>query len=283
MKKSTVKDLTENIQNLSISPPENNYILELKTFQATTFKQVVDALKEILVDVNFEFDQDGLKILAMNTSHIVLIFAKMDADKFEYYKCLKHKYVGLNMLKLHMIIKTISNNDTLTLFIEENDPNKLGIHIENPEKNYKTTYKLSMLDIDVLSFDIPDVNFHTTINMPSVYFQKIIRDMHNIAEVIEIRSENDYLELRCNGEFCTQKTVIGSDTNNTVNIKHDETNTDIIQGIFSLKYIAIFTKCTNLCPNVEIYLKQEYPIIMSYQIANLGTIKLCLSQENLQA
>ena len=45
----------------------NNYILELKTFQATTFKQVVDALKEILVDVNFEFDKDGLKILAMIT------------------------------------------------------------------------------------------------------------------------------------------------------------------------------------------------------------------------
>lgn len=281
-----MNELDNTFNNMSLkdkSSFNNNYILELKTFQATTFKQVVDALKEILVDVNFEFDKDGLKILAMNTSHVVLIFAKMDADKFEYYKCLKHKYVGLNMLKLHMIIKTISNNDTLTLFIEDSDPNKLGIHIENPEKNYKTTYKLSMLDIDVLSFDIPDVNFHTTINMPSVYFQKIIRDMHNIAEVIEIRSENDYLELRCNGEFCTQKTVIGSDSNNTVNIKHDESNTDIIQGIFSLKYIAIFTKCTNLCPNVEIYLKQEYPIIMCYQIANLGTIKLCLSQENQQS
>ena len=58
----------------------DNNILELKTFQATTFKQVIDALKEILMDVNFEFDENGLKIMAMDTSHVVLIFAKMDAD-----------------------------------------------------------------------------------------------------------------------------------------------------------------------------------------------------------
>ena len=91
----------------------SKYILELKTFQATTFKQVIDALKEILMDVNFEFDEKGLKIMAMDTSHIVLIFAKMEADKFEEYKCNSKKgkvYVGLNMFKLHAIIKTITNN-----------------------------------------------------------------------------------------------------------------------------------------------------------------------------
>ena len=260
----------------------DNNILELKTFQATTFKQVIDALKEILMDVNFEFDENGLKIMAMDTSHVVLIFAKMDADKFEEYKCNAENgkiYVGLNMFKLHAIIKTITNNDTLTLFIENENRNQLGIRIENPDKNYKTTYKLFMLDIDILNVNIPPVNFHTTITMPTVYFQKIIRDMHNIAETLEIRSVDKYLYLSCKGEFCTQETTIGVDNNFSVNIKKKEELNNIIQGIFNLKYIAIFTKCTNLCQNVEIYLKQEYPLILSYDIANLGTIQLALSPE----
>ena len=102
-----------------------------------------------------------------------------------------------------------------------------------------------------------------------------------IAETIEIRSIDKYLQLSCKGEFCTQETIIGVDNNYSVNIKKNETNNidDIIQGVFNLKYIAIFTKCTNLCQNVEIYLKQEYPLILSYDIANLGTIKLALSPE----
>ena len=74
--------------------------------------------------------------------------------------------------------------------------------------------------------------------------------------------------------------VIGIDNNYSVNIKkNDEADTNIIQGVFNLKYIAIFTKCTNLCEKVEIYLKQEYPLILCYKIANLGTIQLALSPE----
>lgn len=257
-------------------------ILELKTFQSSTFKQVIDALKEILTDVNFEFDSTGLKILAMDTAHIVLIYAKMESDKFEEYQCQREKlYVGLNMLKLHMIIKTISNNDTLTLYIEERDPNKLGIRIENPDKNYKTTYKLAMLDINALDVNIPPLDFHTTISMPSVYLQKIIRDMHNISEYIEIRNVGEQLFLSCQGEFCTQETIIGTENNLNVAIKKSDTDTqEIIQGVFSLKYIATFTKCTNLCSMVEIFLKNRYPLILKYHIANLGEIKLCLAEQD---
>lgn len=254
--------------------------LELKTFQSSTFKQVIDALKEILTDVNFEFDRSGLKIIATDISHVVLIFAKMEGDKFEEYRCKHDKlHVGLNMLKLHMIIKTITNNDTLTLYIEEQDPNRLGIRIENPEKNYKTTYKLAMLDIDTQDYEIPPQNFLTTISMPSTYLQKIIRDMHNISEYIEIRNVGKQLFLSCKGEFCTQETVIGTENNLNIDIQKDENDSqEIIQGVFSLKYIATFTKCTNLCSMVEIFIKNRYPIILKYQIANLGEIKLCLAE-----
>jgi proliferating cell nuclear antigen len=185
------------------------------------------------------------------------------------------------MLKLHMIIKTITNNDILTIFIEERDQNKLGIKIENPEKNLKTVYKLSMFDINILKIDIPPVDFSTTITMPSVYFQKLIRDMHNIAENIEIRNIEDKLFLSCKGEFCTQETVIGTENALNINIKQKkEDEPSIIQGVYSLKYIAIFTKCTNLCSSVEIFLKNNYPLVLKYNIGNLGEIKLALSQIN---
>tara|TARA_Y100000389_G_scaffold153757_1_gene154085 strand:+ start:2263 stop:3060 length:798 start_codon:yes stop_codon:yes gene_type:complete len=258
---------------------KTKYILYLKTCQAQTFKSVIDALKEILNDTNFEFDEDGLRILAMDNSRVVLIHAKMEGSKFEEYSCMKKTYVGLNMLKLHMIIKTITNNDILTMYIEESDQNRLGIQIENTEKNLKTVYRLSMFDIDVLQLTIPPVDFTTTIIMPSVYFQKLIRDMHNIAEHIEIRNIEDKLFLNCKGEFCTQETVIGTENSLNINIIQKEKELEqIIQGVYSLKYISIFTKCTNLSNVVEIYLKNNYPLVLVYKCSSLGEIKLALSQ-----
>ena len=62
---------------------DNNYILEIKTIQASTIKSVIDAMKEILMDVNLEFDEHGMKIVALDNTHIVLIHLKLHAEKFE--------------------------------------------------------------------------------------------------------------------------------------------------------------------------------------------------------
>jgi len=42
----------------------------------------------------------------------------------------------------------------------------------------------------------------------------------------------------------------------------------------------MFTKCTNLYNMVEIYLKNNFPLILRYQVASLGEIKLCLAQQD---
>lgn len=258
---------------------ENPYLLEIKTVQATTFKQVIDALKEILMDVNLEFDETGMKVVALDTTHIVLVHLKLEAERFETYFCEKKLYVGINMLKLHMLIKTIGNNDVLTLFVEKNDPNNLGIRIENQEKNLRTTYKLSMLDIDVLNMNIPPADFKTSITMPSIDLQKIIRDMHNLADKIEIRCVDNQINFSCKGDFCSQETILGTEKNPGINIiRSSGQDHEIIQGVFSLKYLAMFTKCTNLSSVVEIFIKNMYPIILQYSVANLGLIKLCCAQ-----
>lgn len=257
----------------------SEYLLELKTVQATTFKQLVDALKEILMDVNLEFDKTGLKIVAMDTTHVVLVHLKLDADKFEEYFCEKKIYVGINMLKLHMLIKTIGNGDIMTLFIEKSDANNLGIRIENSEKRVRTTYKLAMLDINAVEYEIPPVDFPTIITMPSNDLQKIIRDMHNLADNIEIRYLENQLRFSCKGDFVKQETILGTDKNQNLNIVKSDNTLEIIQGIYSSKYLTMFTKCTNLYNIVEVYLKNNFPLILKYQVASLGEIKLCLAQQ----
>jgi proliferating cell nuclear antigen len=257
------------------------YLLEIKTVQSSTFKQVIDALKDILMDVNLEFDETGMKIVALDNTHVVMVHLKLDADKFEKYICDKKLYVGINIMKLHALIKTIGNKDELMLYVERNDPNSLGIRIENRTKGMRTNYKLSMLDINVVKIKIPPPDFQTIITMPSVDFQKIIRDMNNLAEYIEIRNVENQLYFNCKGEFCTQETVLEIDKCPNLSIvRKTEKPFEIIQGIFNIKYLLMFIKCTNLHNVVEIYLNNNFPLILRYQVASLGEIKLCLAPQD---
>jgi proliferating cell nuclear antigen len=181
-----------------------------------------------------------------------------------------------------MLIKTIGNGDVLTLFVDRDDANFLGIRIENSDKHVRTNYKLSMFDINVLNINIPPADFPTVITMPSVDFQKIVRDMHNLADFIEIRNVDKQLCFSCKGDFCTQETILGIDKNQGLSIvKNGSTrSSDIIQGVFSLKYLSMFTKCTNLCNMVEIFLKNDFPLILRYSVANLGEAKFVLAQSD---
>ena len=51
----------------------------------------------------------------------------------------------------------------------------------------------------------------------------------------------------------------------------------IIQGEFALKNLSYFIKCTNLCNTIEMYLGNDKPMIIKYNVASLGQIKLCLA------
>jgi proliferating cell nuclear antigen len=255
---------------------ESLYNLELKTVQSSIFRIMIEALKEILPDTNIEFNSTGMRIITMDSSHTVLVHLRLDGAQFEHYYCPEKIIVGINMLNLFKLVKTMNNNETLTLFIEKSDTSRLGIRIENGEKNTVTNFKLNLLDLDEEEIEVPPAKFSSVINIPSNDFQKICRDMSNLSNLIEIRSISNQLMFTCRGDFAQQETTMGENTNGISYVeKHNEF--EIIQGVFSLKHLVLFTKCTNLCNTIQMFLENDYPLIIAYQVGSLGEIKFCLA------
>lgn len=254
-----------------------DYLINIKTVQTGAFRVLVEALKEILVDCNLTFDDTGIKLIATDTSHNVLVHLKLKSEKFEFFHCLTKTIIGVNMNNLFKLIKTMGNNETLTLFIEKQNPNKMGIQINNQDKNSQTIYKLNLLDISDDDIQIPPASFETELTLPSADFQKLIRDMTNIGESVEIKSTGSNLVFNCSGDFASQETLL-SETQNGLHYSSGSSDpSKTIQGLFSLKYLLLFTKCTNLCNLIHLYIKNDYPLVISYNVANLGDIKLCLA------
>ena len=161
--------VTENIKQ-AVQDVKHGQV-RFKTEQAGAFRILIEALKEILTEGNFIFDDTGIKLMAMDSTHSILIHMKLECDNFEYFHCPKKMIVGVNMLNFFKLIKTMNNSETLTLFIEKENENKLGILINNSEKNSQTIYKLNLLDIDDDNIKIPPAEFETELSLPSGDFQ----------------------------------------------------------------------------------------------------------------
>ena len=249
-------------------------ILEFKTVQSSALRTLVEVLKDVLNDINIIFDESGMKIMAMDGSHVALIHMKLYENKFEYYHCENKESVGVSMSALYKLMKTVNNNDTVSMFIDSDNNHELGITIENADKNSCTTFMLKLLDVDEEELVIPDVEINCIVTMPSNDFQRMCRDMYHIGDTLELTSTNEGLVFRCNGDFATQETTIGETTHGLTFSRKDD---EVISGKFALKYINLFTKSTNLCNTIELYLKPDYPLILKYNVANLGEIRFCLA------
>jgi proliferating cell nuclear antigen len=255
-------------------------LMEFKTLQSTSFRTLIEALKEILTETNIEFSPSGIRIVAIDNTHSVMVHLKLDAKSFEEYFCESKIVIGVSILNLFKIMKTMTGNDTLCWAIEvENSnqvPDYLSIRIENSEKKIVNTYKFALIDLDQIQNSIPPSTFDSVIYLSSTYFQKICKDMLNLGDTVEIQCIGNVLKFICKGDFCNQELTLGESNGNMTFSEFNKCDTPII-GEYDLKNLVMFTKCTNLHPNLHIYIKNDYPLIIQYQVSDLGTIKLCLA------
>lgn len=254
------------------------YLVEAKTVQTGAIRTLVEALKCILVEMSLLFDSEGIRMVAMDNTRTVLVHLRLYSDKFEKY-AYKHSaqkfIIGVNTDHLYRIIKTATNDDTITFYVEDSDPNTLGILLEDGEKKQVTRYKLNLLDRDEPDIQLPETEFSAHVTMPSLDFQKICRDMTLLgAKTVEIKNVGSSLTFGCKGHFASRTTVMG-DSENDFSIQK-KTNDEIVTGTFSLPHLVLFTKCTNLCNNLEIHMKNDWFMLIRYVVANLGDVKLAL-------
>jgi len=183
--------------------------------------------------------------------------------------------VGINMTNLYKCIKSINNSDILTLFIDSEDTSRLGIQIENAELNELHVYKANMMDLDEDPLDVPPTSFDTKISIPSNQFHKLCRDMNNNSDTIEIQNIGKTIIVKGNGDI-EQNSTLGESING-LKVEREEGNNKIIQGKYELKHLVMFTKCTSLCTTVDIFMKNDYPLVIRYTVASLGYVILCLA------
>ena len=127
------------------------------------------------------------------------------------------------------------------------------------------------------NYEIEPVKFPYCINLPSQDFQKYCKDMASATDKIELKCTKDNLFLSGKGELGILDFELNP-SKGGLNIEQNTDNPDeIVQGLFELKYLIIFTRCTNLCNQVNLFLKNNYPLIVKYSVAALGEIKLVLS------
>jgi proliferating cell nuclear antigen len=253
------------------------YSMYVKTVQGGALRSLFETLSHVIHDVNMVWEQgNGMKILTIDGARNALVFLKLDAESWDMFHCPQHLITGVNMCSVWKLLKTASPHDCIAMYVERGSPHELGIVIQNAEKNAITNYTLKLLDVDEENIKIPAVTFDRVLTLPSAYFQRLTREMQHIGDYMTMAITGSSLRLSCEGSFASQTTVIGeADACMAI----ESSSGEDVGGTFPLRYLGLFTRASSLCNTVQLFLKKDYPLVLSYRCASLGELKFCLASK----
>ena len=285
-------------------------LLEIMTAHTKPLLKVVEFLKDIITEANIQCtgngkDSDlldktnktedeeeteetnnkskeetsGMRITAIDETQTVLVNLKLEAQNFTKFVCKKKVMtLGVHLGWFYTILKTINNDESIILSVEHDDPNNLNIEIVNQDEGTNKLYKLKMLDLDNSPLKVPELQFDAKIIMSSAKFQKLCKEMDVISSFVEIQCTKDKIKFSCKGDMVSDLIVpYKNDPNIGVTILKKDKSPPVIQGIYELRRLVLFSKCSSLSNEIEIYMKNNFPLALKYTVATLGRIFLCLT------
>lgn len=267
-------------------------IFEIKTLKAVIIRNIFEIIKPYIKETNILINKDGIKIATMDTSKASLTYIKLDAKKFESYYCEKPIIIGIDTTTFFKTIKSANRRETITFYMEKDDEDKLGVELADPFMGKMKDYKLHLMALEDPVHNLPDMTFDYVINMPSVQFQQIIKDIQLLeGKLVEIKSVGKQLIFGCNDGLAIfktaiseiddnlnkdQKTLLQQNGEDIRSVKFEKTNDKIVQGEFKLSYLMNFIKASHLCDNMNILIANDKPLILEYFVADLGLMRFML-------
>lgn len=288
---------------------KDNRILEVKTTQTGALKQVIERISNVISDCcivfippdpiedeendeNYyeEIEEDvknkkesktpkrntgGIRILRLTEDKSILIKLNLDANNFEYFRCDEPKItIGVDMSNLHTLLKMVNDDDPIILYMNRDNRNVLNIRSinENNESAEETDIEIYLMEIANPELPIPQTEFQNHITISSDKFHTICKHLNNNSLYVEITSVNSEISFRGENEN-GKVTMLYKD----VNYKKKSDKEQVVQGIYELRNLLGFSKCNKLCSTVEIYLRNDFPLVLVISVATLGKMYIFLT------
>jgi len=240
-------------------------VLEVLLQQAVLLKKVVDAMKDLCKDVNFDCSEKGIQVQAMDSSHVALVGLMFRESAFSEFKCDRPVSLGMNIESLAKVFKMCGPNDSLKMK-HANDADHVSFQCEGSEDDRIADFELKLMQIESEHMEIPEQQYKVVARLPSAEFQKICRDLKEFGETMQVNASKDGIRFSVQGDIGSGNVLLKPREAETAEEKVSLTVHEPVTATFALRYLANFAKAAPLCGAVELSLGPDAPLSVKYDL-----------------
>ncbi|XP_066357200.1 proliferating cell nuclear antigen-like [Miscanthus floridulus] len=250
-------------------------MLELRLGQGSLLKKVLEAIRELVTDANFDCSGTGFSLQAMDSSHVALL---LRAEGFEHYHCNRNLSMGMNLNNMAKMLCCARNDDDIITIKADDGSDTVTFMFESPNQGKIADCEMKLMDIDSEHLGIPDSEYQAIVRMPSAKFMRICKVLSGIGDTVIISVTKEDVKFSTSGQIGSGNIVCRQ--NQTIDKPEEATTIEMQEPVsltFALRYMNSFTKASSLSEQVTISLSSELPVVVEYKIAEMGYIRFYLA------
>jgi proliferating cell nuclear antigen len=215
-------------------------------------KTSFDAISSIVDEVQMQADTEGLKLDALDRSHITFVHLELKSGVFDMYSCDEPLKINVDTEELMKVLKRGKSDDMLELDVDESNL------IINFEGEARRTFKIHLIDIEYEPPTPPQLEYPTEFEIPFTLLKNSIQDIDIVSDKISLIVDEDKFIASAEGEFGDA----------TIEYLHGEKIEDNAKSVFSLEKIKEMLKADKFSEAVVLRLGNDMPLNLSLKMAS---------------
>lgn len=174
-------------------------MFEAKLLNGGILKKIIEAIKDVVSEVNIDVSAAGLSLQAMDGSHVALVSLNLSMEGFEHYRADTNMVLGLSIATLAKVMKLADANDSITLQAEDN-PSHLRLIFESPKTERVTEFTMNLITLDQEHLAIPETEYSSIVTIHAGEFTKICKELYSLNETLTIQTSPEFAQFSVESE-----------------------------------------------------------------------------------
>ena len=210
------------------------------------FKSSFEAISKIVNEIEMEVDSDGIRVNAIDPSHVTFVHLDINESEFDIFECEKPQKICFTTDEFLKYLKRMNKDSLLELSIDEN---YLIIHSEGATNK---TFKQKLIEIDNSVPDLPKIEFPISVGIETKLFKEICKDIDGFSQKVQISNEGNCIKFIAYGDY--------TDAEVEYVYQNDITNT--FSSVYDLEKIMVMLKADKFAKETVISWGETMPLLV---------------------
>jgi len=215
------------------------------------------AVKTLVEEAKLHFEEDGVRITAVDPANVGMIDTTLAADGFESFDFAPGGVIGINISRLRDMLSIGDSGDLVELELDE-ETRKLHVRIDGFEGTMAT------IDPDSIRQepDLPDLDLPAEIVMEGKAIDRGVTAADMVSDHIALGVDTDAEAFYVDAEGDTDDVHFELDRDDLIDLTVGDA-----ESLFSLDYLKDMNKAISKDAEVTMRLGEEFPVKMHFDFA----------------